>query len=110
MKRALIILLSLLLLSGAVLALQAVKSEPYDLQVKKLYSAPDENSNLVYNIPIEVKLLDISEDSNWYKVKISFSLGPLSYTYVGWAQIPVGEILTARSHKVAKATPPESQP
>jgi hypothetical protein len=108
MKRALsLIIFALILFSSTAFA---AKTDPYDIQVKKLYSAPDENSNLVYNIPIEVKLLNISEDSNWYKVKISFSLGPLSYTYVGWAEIPVGEILAARSAKVAKAPLEEQGP
>lgn len=102
MKRALVILLSVILLSGVILAAQPAKKDPYDLQVKKLYSVPDEDSHVIYNIPIEVKLLDISEDGNWYKVKISFWIGPLGYTYVGWTQIPVGEILASRTEKVAK--------
>lgn len=67
-----------------------------DVPVKTLYSAPLEDSNVIYDIPIEVKLLDISEDGNWYKVKISFYIGPFGYTYVGWANIPVANILAER--------------
>jgi hypothetical protein len=105
MKKAFVILFSLLILAG--IGFAAAAKDPYDLQVKKLYSAPVEESNLIFNIPIEVKLLDVSADANWYKVKISFSLGPLGYTYVGWTKIPVGEILAARAEKVAKTPTPE---
>jgi hypothetical protein len=112
MKRASAILLLLLVLAGFAFAAETAKNptivgkDPYDLQVKKLYSAPAEESNLIYNIPIEVKLLDVSADANWYKVKISFSLGPLGYTFVGWTKIPVGEILASRAEKVAKTPEP----
>ena len=101
MKRAFIILLLTAVLGGLAFAAAAPK-DPYGLQVKKLYSTPDENSNLIYSIPIDVKLLDISEDGNWYKVKIAYAFGPFSYTYVGWAEIPVGSILAARIGKTAK--------
>jgi len=101
MKKLLISALVIMLLGGVALA--AAAKDPLDIQVKKFYSAPDEESNLVYSIPIEVKLLDVSADGNWHKVKISFSLGPLGYTYVGWTKIPVGEILAAREEKIAKA-------
>lgn len=107
MKKALVILLSMILLGSAVFA--AAAKDPYNIQVKKLYSTPDEESNLIYNIPIEVKLLDISDNGDWYKVKISFNLGPLGYTYVGWTKIPVGEILAARMSKIAKAPSPPEQ-
>ena len=109
MKRASVILFTILILAGIALAAEPVK-DPYDIQVKTLYSAPDESSNLIYSIPIEVKLLDLSEDGNWGKVKISFRIGPFGYTYVGWVNIPVTNILAERekaASKVAKAPPPE---
>jgi hypothetical protein len=102
MKKVLVIILGLVILAGVGLA---AAKEPYSLQVKKLYSVPDENSNIVFDIPIDVKLLDLSSDGNWYKVKISFNLGPLGYTYVGWAKIPVGDIIASRLEKVAKVAP-----
>jgi hypothetical protein len=108
MKKPLAILFLIIILAGVALCAPAAKNDPYELQVKKLYSVPDEESRLIFDIPIEVKLLDVSTDANWYKVKISFSLGPLGYTYVGWAKIPVGEILAARTEKVADA--PASEP
>ena len=97
------ILVLLLLLSALIGCAVAATKDPYNLEVKKLYSAPDENSQLIFNIPIEVKLLDVSTDANWGKVKIAFNLGPLCYTYIGWVKIPVGEILASRMEKLAKA-------
>ena len=104
--RGLICLLFLLVLSGGALA----ADNPYNLEVRTLYSAPDENSNVIYNIPIQVRLLDVSADANWHKVNISFHLGPLAYTYEGWVKIPVGEILASRQERVAKTPPPEPEP
>ncbi|MFA5113219.1 MAG: hypothetical protein WC529_02855 [Candidatus Margulisiibacteriota bacterium] len=104
MKKALVVILGLVILAGVGFA---AAHEPYSLQVKKLYSVPDENSNIVFDIPIDVKLLDMSNDGNWYKVRISFNLGPLGYTYVGWAKIPVGDIIASRMEKIAKVAPVE---
>lgn len=103
MKKAILVLLGLIILSGVSLAVK----DPYDINVNKLYSAPNEDSNLIFTIPIEVKMLDVSADANWYKVEISFNLGPLGYTYVGWTKIPVGEIVADRMEKVAKAPAPD---
>ena len=85
----------------------AASKDPLAMKVDKLYSAPDENSNLVFDIPIDVQMLDASTDGNWYKVKIAFNLGPLCYTYIGWAKIPVGDLLASRQAKVAKTVAPE---
>jgi len=74
----------------------AVGTQPIDIPVKTLYSAPSDSSNVIYQIPIEVKLLDISEDGNWYKVKIAYRLGPLYYNYVGWTNLPLYDILAER--------------
>jgi hypothetical protein len=93
---AIIILLSLIFaFQGAV----ASEKDPLDIPVKQLYSAPLEDSNLIWDIPIEVKLLDISKDGNWYKVKISYNIGPFGYTYVGWSHIPVADILAKRNQE-----------
>ncbi|MDD4178778.1 MAG: hypothetical protein PHH14_01850 [Candidatus Margulisbacteria bacterium] len=104
MKKALFALLVLVIMTGAIFADTTAK-DPYDLQIKRLYSAPDQESNEILAIPIEVKLLDISADGNWYKVKIAYWIGPLSYTYVGWTEIPVGQALAERASKLAKAPP-----
>ncbi|MFA6170054.1 MAG: hypothetical protein WCW67_00935 [Candidatus Margulisiibacteriota bacterium] len=73
-----------------------------EIPVKELYTAPSEDSNLVLSIPIEVKMLDMSADGNWYKVKIAYNLGPFSYTYIGWTKIPVGDIIVERERKAAE--------
>jgi len=108
MKRALLIALAIVILTGIALASTAAK-DPYNIQVKKLYSAPDENSNLVFDIPIEVKLLDVSADANWHKVKIAFSFGPLNYTYIGWTKIPVGDVVAERVEKAKLAKALETE-
>ncbi|MCU0640938.1 MAG: hypothetical protein MUC35_02480 [Candidatus Margulisbacteria bacterium] len=104
MKRILVVILGLVILAGVGFA---AAKEPYSLQVKKLYAVPEETASVVFDIPIDVKLLDMSNDGNWYKVRIAFNFGPLGYTYVGWAKIPVGDILAARMEKIAKASPAE---
>lgn len=101
MKKTLVFITLILVLAGCAYA--ATAKDPYDLQVKNVYSAPDENSQQIFSIPIEVKLLDVSADANWGKVKIAFNLGPLCYAYVGWVKIPVGEIVASRMEKLAKA-------
>lgn len=98
MKKAFAILIFLALILG-ILAPAWADSDPYNVQVKQLYAQPDGRSKLVYQIPIDVKMLDVSEDANWYKVKIQFNLGIVSFKYTGWAYIPVGEILAERAGK-----------
>jgi len=110
MKKSLAILFVLFISVGVVFADQ-VTSAPYNIKVKALYSAPDENSNVIFNLPVDVSLVDVSEDGNWYKVKIAYNLGPLNYTYVGWTQIPVGSVLASRAERFAKlVSDPELQP
>jgi len=83
-------------------AVFAQKDGPLDLPIKTLRSAPFEDADVVYNIPIDVTLLDVSLDGNWHKAKIHYSLGPLQYTYVGWTKIPITQILTDREKHPAK--------
>jgi hypothetical protein len=99
------ILISLLFTFSAALA---AEKDPLEIEVKKMYSAPQEDSNLIYDIPVEVKLLDISPDGNWYKVKIAFFIGPFGYTYVGWTHIPVADVLSQQDGEAAEvATTPQ---
>ena len=97
MRATLIIIVSLILLAAPVMA--GTAKDPLDIQVKKIYSAPDQASALVYDIPVEVRLLDLSEDGNWYKVKIAFKLGPFNYSYTGWSRIPLGDFVAERAKK-----------
>jgi hypothetical protein len=100
MKKLIAILFIIIFIASQ--AALAAENPVLDLPVKRLYSAQSEDSNVIYDIPIEVKLLDISEDGNWYKVKISFNLGPLCYKYVGWSHIPVAEIMAEREKEAKK--------
>ena len=76
-------------------------NEPYNVKVKELYASPG-SSKVVYSIPIDVKMLDVTEDANWYKVYLRFNLGPVEFKYVGWAYIPGGDILAERAVSKAK--------
>jgi hypothetical protein len=102
MKKTIAILGLFLLFFSVVTPIYGADQGSVNLPVKKLYTAASTNSNLVLDIPIEVKLLDISADGNWYKVKIQYAFGPFVNTYVGWANIPVGEILASRAEKLAE--------
>lgn len=95
---ALIIIASAILTGQAALAAEKAS---LDIPVKKIYSAPDSNSNLILDIPVEVKLQDISPDGNWYKVKIAYAIGPFCYTYEGWAAIPVADIMAERDESLS---------
>ena len=97
MRSTLLLLLTLLLLAAPALA--QAGTDPLNIQVKKIYSAPDQTASLIYDIPLDVKLLDVSEDGNWYKVRIAFNLGPFNYTYLGWSHIPVGDFVAERAKK-----------
>ncbi len=108
-----IIFLTIALVVFGFSAVQAAGNQPIDIQVKTLYSTPSESSNIVYQIPIDVKLQDISEDGNWYKVKISYRIGPIFYNYVGWTNLPISDILAERQSQpvdTAAATPPTPDP
>lgn len=81
---------------------------PYNYKIKDLYSEASGISNVIYQIPIDVRLLDISSDANWYKVMIKFNLGPAEFKHIGWAYVPIGKYLAERgaaSQKTKSATP-----
>lgn len=101
MKKAAYVIVVFAIIMG-IFAPVFADSTPYNHEIKKLYSAPGTESKIVYDIPLEVKLLDVSEDANWYKVKIQFYLGPACFKYSGWTYIPVGKILAER--EAAKIT------
>lgn len=108
MKRVLFVSIIIAILAGGVLASTPAAKDPLAYPVQNLYAAPDEDSTLIYKIPINVEVVDVSPDANWHKVKISYHIGPLSYTYVGWVKVPVGDLQAARIEKVAKAPADEN--
>jgi hypothetical protein len=77
-------------------------AEPLNVHIKELRASPNQESSLILDIPIEVRLLDVSEDGNWFKVKIQYAFGPLNYSYVGWTRIPVTEVLSKREKLPSK--------
>ena len=74
----------------------AAEKEDMEIPLKQLFSEPTDDSYVVFDFPIEVILLGISEDADWFKVKISYGVGPFQYSYVGWTHIPVGDILAEK--------------
>ncbi len=102
MKKIAKLLLIVFLLSLGFAGLATAQSYPVNYQLKELRAEPDNGSKLIYSIPLEVKMLEISDDYNWYKVKISFAFGPLCSTYVGWANIPIGDVIAAQEKAAQK--------
>lgn len=93
MRSLWIIILILLFFLG--IAMAQSKMLFFDIPVKKIYAEPNFNSNIIYEIPIEVRALGVSEDRNWYKVIISFDLVFLGkYEYTGWCYIPLADIFS----------------
>jgi hypothetical protein len=98
MKKTLVVLSLIVFVFAVITPISGAERSSVNYPVKKLYSAPSEDSNLVLAIPIDVRLLEISDDANWYKVQIQYSVGPFNYTYVGWAKIPVGDYQFSRAN------------
>ena len=92
MKKLIAFIICMIVLAGATLS-GAV--DPLNIPLKKLLSSPNDKAKVVFEIPIEVKILDVSKDFDWYKVNISFKLGPFEQSHTGWVKIPFDEILLA---------------
>lgn len=74
------------------------QGEEYNINIKDLHSEPDINSEVVYKIPADIKVLDFSKDKNWIKVEIKYYLGPIECKYTGWTHIPINEVFTPIIH------------
>lgn len=62
----------------------------FEMPIKLLREQPSAESPIVYELPIDVALVGMSEDGNWYRVKIAYDLMFLGhYEYTGWAHAPV---------------------
>jgi hypothetical protein len=103
MNKAVLLLLIFALAAVIFTPLKSL-AEPYNHQVDRFFDSPDGRSKVIYNIPIEVRLLDISDDANWYKVQIKFAIGPARFNIVGWAYIPIGDYLIDRQAKRPQAS------
>lgn len=100
MKTVFAALMTIILIIGFISC--SCADNPYNYKIQDLYSEASGVSKVVYQIPIEVRLLDISQDTNWYKVMIKFCLGPAVFKYTGWAYIPIGKYLAEREAAKAK--------
>ena len=65
---------------------------PANLPIKLMYAEPNEDAEIVFEIPVEIALLSLTEDLNWFRVKIRFEFAFIVYEYIGWVHLPVGEI------------------
>jgi|GEM_PF-6410350 hypothetical protein len=63
------------------------QADAYNVTIKKIYETPSTEAKLIFDIPIEVTLLDISEDRTWFKVKIAYYIGPFLHEYIGWTNV-----------------------
>ena len=75
----------------------------FQMPFKKLLEEPHLDANLVYEIPIDVKLLGVTKNRNWYKVSIEFDLLFLGhYKYSGWVFAPIEDQIRLAEDKVIK--------
>lgn len=73
-----------------------------NIPIKKVYAEPNEASKVIFEIPIEVRALGVSEDRNWFKVKIKIDLVFFgNYEYIGWVNIPIASLLKEASQEAA---------
>lgn len=78
----------------ALLANTARSSLPFKMQIKNIYESPSLDSKVVYEIPADVKIIDMTDDRNWYRVRIEFMIPFLgTFNYKGWVNVPMGEVI-----------------
>jgi hypothetical protein len=87
-------LISALLVSLALPLLANESNVYFKLPVKKLLAEPKEDAHMLYEFPIDVRMLGVTEDLNWFKLSVEFDLLFLGhYKYTGWVHAPLGDIL-----------------
>ena len=78
-------------------------------QIKKILASPTKNASVNFEIPMDVTILDVTDDLNWYKVKIGFDfLG--HHEYQGWSYIPIGNYIRENEKKPNDALAPKPLP
>jgi hypothetical protein len=66
----------------------------FNLPLKTMYAEPTEEANVVYEFPIDVRILGMTRDKNWFKVSMEFDLLFLGhYKYSGWVHAPLGDMI-----------------
>lgn len=77
-------------------------SAPADLlniPIKKMYAEPSINSKVVYEFPLNLTLLDVSDDMDWFKIRLKFDFLFVHYDYTGWVNIPSSKISVLKEYK-----------
>ncbi len=68
---------------------------PFDLLVPKMLAAPSLEAEPVFVFPIARRLLAMTPDRKWYKVKIMYDLPLIGhFEYLGWCYAPIDEKLS----------------
>lgn len=63
-----------------------------------MYAEPSASSKVVYEFPLELTLLDVSDDMNWFKIRVKFDFLFIHYDYVGWVNLPASKILLLKDY------------
>lgn len=71
---------------------------PLNVTIKKMHESPAANSKVVYEFPIDIILLDVSDDLNWFKVRIKFEFAFIRYDFTGWVNIPVNKVISPEEY------------
>jgi hypothetical protein len=97
MKNVPAIFLTLMFLASFLPASHALSENIYfDIPIKLLHEEPSEESPVAFEIPIDVTLLGMTADRNWYKVRVEYDLLFLGhYVYTGWVRAPLAKYLQA---------------
>ena len=70
----------------------------FEMPFRTLLEEPSPESAVAYEIPVDVKLVGMTADGKWYKMKVAYDLLFLGhYEYSGWVYAPVEDYLTEPS-------------
>ena len=63
-----------------------------DIPVTQMLAEPTAEASANFIFPIDLKILSMTPDHNWFKVRIAYTL-PLvgHFEYSGWCYVPLGE-------------------
>jgi len=83
----------LLLIAFEAAAFAADGTLSFDYPVKRLLDKPSAEANVNFEIPIDVRIIGMTPDKNWFKVKIAYDLVFLGrYEYTGWVYAPIENV------------------
>lgn len=65
-----------------------------DVRLKKMHAEPSEKADVVFEFPVDIRVLQMTDDKNWFKISLEFDLLFLGhYKHTGWVHAPLGDIL-----------------